>query len=103
MGLGKTPLSLAFAEQNDCTKVIIITINAKATETIDIGGSWLNWASQSSIKYKLFSKSSSSFDFSKDNAELLIINYESLFVRGNSSDRKQKSNLKKQLCVCMMF
>lgn len=97
MGLGKTPLSLAFAEQNDCTKVIIITINAKATETIDVGGSWLNWANQSSIKYKLFSKSSSSFDFNKDNAELLIINYESLFVRGNSSDRKQKITLKNNI------
>ena len=33
MGLGKTPISLALAEKNECTKVIIITINSKALET----------------------------------------------------------------------
>ena len=33
MGLGKTILSLAFAEVNKCNKVIVITINAKAEES----------------------------------------------------------------------
>ena len=46
MGLGKTVLSLAFAEVNNCTKVIVITINAKAEESAGIKVSWLGWASK---------------------------------------------------------
>lgn len=80
MGLGKTPISLAFAEANHCTKIIVITINAKSLESENIRGSWLNWASQMSLLYNFKNKWSATFDNNK--AELMLINYESLFERG---------------------
>lgn len=91
MGLGKTILSLAFAEVNNCTKVIIITINAKAQESMTIKDSWLGWANQSAIKYNLHNKYSNS-KFLVEQNDLLILNYESLFVR--TKDKKQKVQLK---------
>ena len=90
MGLGKTPTALALAERNNCTKVIIITINAKAMETESTNGSWLFWARQSSIDY-LFHNKSSKLPFSPDSHDLLILNYEALFKRG---DRAKKVDLK---------
>ena len=54
--LGKTPIALGFAEENNCTKILIITINAKAIESEKVKGSWLNWASQSKIKYNFHNK-----------------------------------------------
>ena len=91
MGLGKTPLSLAFAERNTCDKVIVITINPKALETESDSGSWLYWAKQSSIKYTTFTKSSNPV-FDNKEAELLLINYEALFSR--AKDRKKRTVLK---------
>ena len=55
-GLGKTVTSLAFTEVNKCTKVIVISINAKAEEDINVGGSWMNWAAKSDIKYNFYNK-----------------------------------------------
>ena len=75
-GLGKTPISLAFAEQNACEKVIVISINSKATESKDIDGSWFDWASKSAMNYRLDKKGT--MTFTKDNS-LLLVNYESLF------------------------
>lgn len=86
MGLGKTPTSLAFAEQNDCTKVIVISINAKATESKEVSGSWFDWASKSAMQYTLLPKYSSSFE--TDRHELFLINYESLFVRGANKTKR---------------
>jgi len=80
MGLGKTPLSLAFAETNKCNKVIVVTINAKACEG-DISGSWLNWAKKCNIDYSFLNKNSSLSEIDADKNQLLIINYESLFSR----------------------
>jgi len=80
MGLGKTPLSLAFAEQNRCEKVIVVTINSKATEGFS-SGSWLSWASKSNIEYDFLDKNSKMSDIDKVIPQLLIINYESLFSR----------------------
>lgn len=91
MGLGKTILSLAFAEVNNCTKVIIITINAKAEESMTIKDSWLGWASKSNIQYSLHNKHSNS-KYCIEQNDLLVINYESLFVR--TKDKKQKVQLK---------
>lgn len=91
MGLGKTPTALAFAEQNDCKKVIIITINAKATETEEVSGSWLSWAKCSSIQYLFYNKYAKIKDFNFDEPELLLVNYESLFKR---NDRQKKVDLK---------
>ena len=91
MGLGKTILSLAFAEVNQCRKVIIITINAKACESEEVKDSWLGWAKKSSIPYRLHTKWSEN-DYAEDEADLLLLNYESLFSR--SKDRRQKVQLK---------
>ena len=91
MGLGKTILSLAFAEVNNCTKVIIITINAKANESESVKDSWLGWAKQSSIKYNLHNKHSKD-SFLIEQNDLLLINYESLFSR--AKDKKSKVQLK---------
>ena len=78
----KTPLSLAFAEQNQCTKLIIITINSKALESENISGSWAWWLKKSSIDYTILNKKTT--DFKSDRNEALIINYESLFDRAKS-------------------
>lgn len=94
MGLGKTILSLTFAEVNDCTKVIIVTINPKANESEDVKDSWLGWAKQSAINYKLHTKYSKD-TFLVENNDLLLLNYESLFCR--SKDRKVKVQLKQQI------
>lgn len=91
MGLGKTVLSLAFAEVNNCKKVIVITINAKAEESAGLPDSWLGWASKSDIKYNFHTKHDDKpYDISTP--DLLIINYEGLFSR--SKDRKQKVQLR---------
>ena len=54
--LGKTIVSLAFAERHNCNKIIIITIDKKAREGVEIKGSFLNWASQMDKKYNLYTK-----------------------------------------------
>ena len=94
MGLGKTVLSLAFAEVNNCTKVIVITINAKAEESAGIKDSWLGWASKSDITYSFHNKHSNS-PFLIEQNDFLVINYESLFLR--TKDRKQKVQLKENI------
>lgn len=94
MGLGKTILSLAFAEVNLCNKVIIITINSKAEESENINDSWLGWAKQSDIKYNFHTKHTDK-QFLIENKDLLLINYESLFAR--TKNRKQKVQLKQNI------
>lgn len=98
MGLGKTPLGLAMAEANRCTKVIIVTINAKAIESETVKGSWLNWATKSSVKYKFFDKRSTSFDGNS----LVVINYESLFERGKNKTSRMtlKSSVETFINTC---
>lgn len=83
MGLGKTPLSLAFAEYNNCQKVLVVTINAKATENETTFGSWLNWSNKSKINWTHHTKFDKCFDSSNVENELMLINYESLFERGS--------------------
>lgn len=43
-GLGKTVQALALAEQNQSTKVLIVTPNCKASESVNTPGSWQQWA-----------------------------------------------------------
>lgn len=93
-GLGKTPISLAFAEQNHCEKTIVVTINSKATESINISGSWFDWASKSSMNYRLDKKGTMDFD---GNNSLLLVNYESLFERGKKSSRSSNKPLKQSI------
>lgn len=92
MGLGKTPTGMAFAEVNLCEKVLIITINAKATEDEKISGSWLNWASKSDMSYTLHNKKDT-LDFSGN--DVLVVNYESLFSR--SKTKKEKVPLRESI------
>lgn len=80
MGLGKTPVSLAFAEVNKCNKVIVVTLNAKATEKITEKGSWAWWASKSNMNYRVRTKKEwihKNPEFG--DKELVIINYESIW------------------------
>lgn len=86
MGLGKTPISLALAEQHHCSKVIVITINSKALEPETVSGSWLNWANESDVKYTYSIKKNTHFDLHQN--DFFLINYESLFVRSKSKKTK---------------
>lgn len=87
MGLGKTPISLSFAEINKCEKVIVITINPKAVESKEDKGSWFDWLSQSEIKYTLKNKKDKYFE--KSIPEALVINYESLYKRANKKSHER--------------
>ena len=98
MGLGKTPTSLAFAEVNNCEKVIIVTINAKAEESEDIKDSWLGWAKKSAICYTLYKKGSSG-PFTND-ASLLLTNYESLFSRKKDIGFTLKDSISSYINSC---
>ena len=91
-GTGKTPISLAFAEVNKCNKIIIITINSKATEDENVSGSWLNWALKSNIKYNFKNKEDNEFSISEN--DILLINYEALYKRGKEKPSKSKMELK---------
>lgn len=101
MGLGKTPISLAFAEQNRCEKVIIVTLNAKVYETITTPGSWYQWAAKSNMNWKQFSKTNNIDLYSNDNS-ILITNYESLFERniGKKASVILKDYLQKYIATC---
>lgn len=84
-GLGKTPVSIACAEQHDCTKLIIISINSKAIEKVDKKGSFLWWAYKGMFNgYEILDKKSKPELCSKDRNQILIMNYESLFVRAKA-------------------
>ena len=97
-GLGKTLVSLAFTEVNQCTKVIVISINAKAEETIDVSGSWMWWANKSDIKYNFYNKrifkplKKYPNAFTKDTNDFLLLNFESLYTRGTT-----KFSIKKEI------
>jgi CRISPR/Cas system-associated exonuclease Cas4 (RecB family) len=81
MGLGKTPVSIGLTEVNKVEKLLIITINSKATEGEDIPGSWLNWARKSDMNYSLVTKKDKEIEFNNDN-QVFLVNYEYLFERG---------------------
>lgn len=80
MGLGKTPIALGFAEACNCKKVIVVTLNTKVWESKDLQGSWLWWASRSSMQWTQFVKKTSD-DFKENENELLITNYEAIASR----------------------
>ena len=80
MGLGKTPISLAFAEQNNCSRILIITINSKAEEPMENEGSWYWWIKKNGT-YNIHSKKVKC-EYGKKDA--LVINYESLYSRKKS-------------------
>lgn len=83
MGLGKTPISLAMAEINKCDKILIITLNSKATENESISGSFHQWASKID-GMRIIHKHKPNFNL--NNKECFIINYESIISRKNSKN-----------------
>ena len=83
MGLGKTPISLAFAEANHCQKVIVVTLNGKVCESKTLPDSWYGWASNSDMNWTTYCKKESDVF---DQCSMLVINYESLFKR--TKDKK---------------
>ena len=83
MGLGKTPISIGLTEINRVEKLLIITINSKATEKKEIKGSWFDWASQSDMNYVLLNKNTKDLKFTSQN-ECFLVNYEYLFDRKKS-------------------
>ena len=87
--VSKTPTSLALSEVNNCSKVLIVTINGKALEPVTEPGSWLNWANQSTLGFNFLNKYSKPDDFilTKSQPQLFIINYEALFKHGKRSAR----------------
>lgn len=93
MGLGKTPVSLAFAEQHNCTKILVITINAKALENEYISGSWFNWDKSNAIKHNFRNKWQT--EFSQSENDMLLVNYESLFERGKN--RRERVTIKQNI------
>ena len=93
MGLGKTLLSLAFAEQQKSEKILIITIETKACETEDQDGSFLYWAKKMEIPYSFYNKKWSFRDegvkkrrvkISSETKDLLILNYEATYESGHT-------------------
>lgn len=87
MGSGKTILSLALAEKNECSKILIITLNSKAVETKEIKGSWLYWADKSSMSYNLNNKNYKGC-FENDNNDCLVLNYEGIYSRDKNRRKK---------------
>lgn len=90
MGLGKTPISLAMAERNQCTKILVITINAKTMESELTEGSWSYWSTYANINYNISTKVSQKF--TEDSSDLFLINYEALFSR--AKDKRSKVELR---------
>lgn len=86
MGLGKTPISLSFAEINNCSKILVITINSKIEDS-SISGSFANWVLNSNIKYNLHYKTDKEFNFKTDENDFFIVNYEYLFKRKKTNER----------------
>lgn len=89
-GLGKTPLSLALAEANECNKVLVVTINSKATEGRDVPGSWWDWGSKSAIPYRIINRKNLK-DAAK--SDIMIVNYEYLFKRETGSTPRLRDEI----------
>lgn len=94
MGLGKTPISLAMAEQNKCDKVLVVSIKSKAVETENEEGSFFYWAKQSDIPYELYDLNyTGSFN---ENPSLYLVNYSRLYKR-NLGEHKKTLELRDEI------
>lgn len=91
MGLGKTPVSLGFAERHGCNKILIVSIDKKVRETEDVDGSFFWWAKFMAKPYNLYSKQYSfvgegpkkwQTTLQQNSNDIYLVNYESLYEHG---------------------
>lgn len=110
MGLGKTPVSLAFAERHRCTKVVIVSIDKKARESASVPGSFAYWAQKMEFEYNLYTKKNcfdgtgtkkTNASISPSTVDMLVINYESLYSRGLSVESNGRLVRKIELRKCL--
>lgn len=95
MGLGKTPLSLAFAEVNKSDKILVITINSKVIEKEDIKGSWLNWSKRMEYNYNIKSKTDKDLEFTADEKAIMVVNYE--WLKDPKSNKSSGIKVRKEV------
>ena len=86
-GTGKTPISIALAEANQCTKILVISLNTKALEKYTIDGSFGDWIKRSNENFNVYNKV---YNKPPQPLEAFIINYESLFERKKDSIKSAK-------------
>ena len=79
MGLGKTIISLGFAEEHKSERILIITLNSKCQEKVDVDGSWSYWLDKGG--YEIVYKNYKSLPSNKYG---FIVNYESLFIHNKN-------------------
>lgn len=101
MGLGKTIISLAFAECHKSEKILIVTTDLKANEDENVKGSFLNWAKKMEIPYNFYNKS---WNFREEGVkkrratitpetkDILIVNYESTYEAGHTVIKNGKKH-----------
>lgn len=96
-GCGKTPLSLAFAERHNCSKIIIVSTASKALESKDVDGSFGYWSTHMSRTYNIYNNKNN-FDgtgakkyqvtLTNTTNDILLTNYESTFVKGGEHSKR---------------
>lgn len=102
MGLGKTCVSLAFAERHKCNKILIVSIDKKVRETADIDGSFFWWLNKTGIAYNQYSKDYSfvgkgpkkrQVTLQTNSNDVYLVNYESLYEHGlNKKEKDENGN-----------
>ena len=83
MGLGKTLISLAFAEQKQDDIILVITLASKVIEGKEIDGSWEDWANKGG--YKVIRQQDEIKDYS--GKSMLLTNYEGLVRKIKKEDK----------------
>lgn len=106
MGLGKTPLSLAFAEAHNSNKIIIVSKNKKVLETVDTKWSFAWWLTKANIKYNIYNKNYNfrgegvkkrQITLSPESNDVLLINYEGLYKFGAGKKSEKKKGIKSSI------
>lgn len=89
-GCGKTPVSLGLAEYRKCEKILVITLNSKATENVTVKGSWHDWSTKlGSGDYTIHEKKETAPVFGEK--DVYIVNYDSLYLREKKDPTAKRS------------